>query len=45
METTKEKILKEAGKLFSEFGFSDVSMENIAKKLNITKEPLFQSKL
>jgi len=33
METTKEKILKEAGKLFSEFGFSDVSMEILSKNL------------
>jgi TetR/AcrR family transcriptional regulator len=41
METTKEKILKEASKLFSEFGFSGVSMENIAKKLNITKTALY----
>jgi TetR/AcrR family transcriptional regulator len=41
MEKTKEKILKEASKLFSEFGFSGVSMENIAKKLNITKAALY----
>jgi len=41
MEKTKEKILKEASKLFSEFGFSGVSMENIAKKLKITKAALY----
>jgi AcrR family transcriptional regulator len=41
METPKEKILKEAGKLFSEFGFSGVSMESIAKKLKITKAALY----
>ncbi len=41
MVSTKEKILKEAGKLFSDFGFSGVSMKSIAKKLNITKAALY----
>jgi len=43
----REKILREASKLFSEFGFSGTSMRDIAKSLNITKAALyyhFQSK-
>ena len=41
MPNLKQKILKEAAKLFSEFGFLGVSMEDIAKKLDITKAALY----
>lgn len=41
MEKLKQKILKEASKLFSEFGFFGVSMEDIAQKLNISKAALY----
>lgn len=41
MRKSKQRILKEASKLFSKFGFSGVSMGNIAKKLGITKAALY----
>jgi len=41
MVTTKRKILKTASQLFSEFGFSAVSMQKIAQKLRITKPALY----
>lgn len=41
MEKTKQKILKVATNLFSEFGFLGVSMEDIAKKVGITKAGLY----
>jgi len=41
MQQSRKKILKTASKLFSEFGFLGVSMETIAKKLNITKAALY----
>jgi len=34
---SKERVLSAASELFSEFGFLGVSMEDIAKRLNITK--------
>ena len=41
MSNLKQKILKEAAKLFSEFGFLGVSMEDIAKKLGTSKTALY----
>jgi AcrR family transcriptional regulator len=41
MPNLKQKILKEAAKLFSEFGFLGVSMEDIAKKLGTSKTALY----
>ncbi len=41
MQQSRRKILKTASELFSEFGFLGVSMETIAKKLNITKAALY----
>ena len=41
MRQSRRKILKTASELFSEFGFLGVSMETIAKKLNITKAALY----
>jgi len=41
MANLKQKILKEASKLFSDFGYLGVSMEDIAKKLGITKAALY----
>jgi len=41
MKSSKQKILKGASDLFSEFGFLGVSMEDIAKKLGITKAALY----
>lgn len=39
--TSKKSILKAAGELFSKFGFVEVSMNDIAKSLNITKAALY----
>ena len=41
MPNLKQKISKEAAKLFSEFGFLGVSMEDIAKKLGTSKTALY----
>ncbi len=41
MTKSKQRILKVASDLFSEFGFLGVSMEDIAKRLNITKAALY----
>ena len=41
MANLKQKILKTASKLFSEFGFLGVSMEDIAKKLGTSKAALY----
>lgn len=41
MRKSKQRILKEASKLFSDFGFLGVSMDNIAKKLQISKAALY----
>jgi AcrR family transcriptional regulator len=41
MRKLKQKILKTASELFSEFGFLGVSMGDIAKKLGITKAALY----
>ena len=41
MTKSKQRILKIASELFSEFGFLGVSMGDIAKKLNITKAALY----
>lgn len=41
MDNSKKSIINEAGKLFSEFGFLGVSMEDIARKLGITKAALY----
>ena len=41
MPNLKEKILKTASKLFSDFGFLGVSMEDIAKKLGTSKAALY----
>ena len=41
MQKSKQKILKVASELFSEFGFLGVSMEDIAKHLGITKAALY----
>ena len=41
MANLKRKILKTASKLFSEFGFLGVSMEDIAKKLGTSKAALY----
>ena len=41
MTKTKQRILKTASELFSEFGFLGVSMEDIAQRLNITKAALY----
>jgi len=41
MSKSKQRILNTASKLFSEFGFLGVSMEDIAKHLNITKAGLY----
>jgi len=41
MADLKQKILKTASKLFSEFGFLGVSMEDIAKKLGTSKAALY----
>ncbi|MCD6410486.1 TetR/AcrR family transcriptional regulator, partial [bacterium] len=41
MQQSRRKILKTASDLFSEFGFLGVSMDTIAKKLNITKAALY----
>jgi len=38
---SKQRILKTASSLFSEFGFLGVSMEDIAKKLYISKAALY----
>lgn len=38
---SKQRILKTASKLFSEFGFLGVSMMDIAKRLNVTKASLY----
>jgi len=39
--SSRQRILKTASELFSEFGFLGVSMEDIAKRLNITKAALY----
>ncbi len=39
--TTKETILKTAGRLFSQRGYFGVSMQNIADELSITKAALY----
>jgi AcrR family transcriptional regulator len=41
MSKSKQRILNIASKLFSEFGFLGVSMEDIARRLNITKAGLY----
>jgi AcrR family transcriptional regulator len=41
MSKSKQRILNTASNLFSEFGFLGVSMEDIAKHLNITKAGLY----
>jgi len=41
MLNLKQKILKEAAKLFSDFGFLGVSMEDIAKKLGTSKAAIY----
>ena len=41
MSKSKQRILNTASKLFSEFGFLGVSMEDIAKRLDITKAGLY----
>lgn len=38
---SRQHILKIASELFSEFGFLGVSMEDIAKRLNVTKPALY----
>ena len=38
---TKEKILESAKKLFSDYGYSSVSMSEIAKEVKITKAALY----
>jgi len=38
---SKQRILKTASNLFSEFGFLGVSMMDIAKRLNVTKASLY----
>jgi AcrR family transcriptional regulator len=38
---SRQRILNTASGLFSEFGFSGVSMETIAKKLDITKPAIY----
>lgn len=38
---TKKYIIAAARRFFSEYGYSDVSMSDIAKKLNITKAALY----
>ncbi len=39
--STKEKILESAKKLFSDYGYSAVSMSEIAKEVKITKAALY----
>jgi AcrR family transcriptional regulator len=39
--STKEKILESAKKLFSDYGYSSVSMSEIAKEVKITKAALY----
>lgn len=39
--SSKKSIIKEARKLFSEFGFLGVSMEDIASSLGVTKAALY----
>lgn len=41
MTKSKQRILKIASELFSDFGFAGVSMEDIAKHLGITKAALY----
>jgi AcrR family transcriptional regulator len=41
VQDTKKQIIKIAGQLFSEFSYLGVSMNDIAKKLNITKAALY----
>lgn len=41
MSKSKQRILNIASRLFSEFGFLGVSMEDIAEHLNITKAGLY----
>jgi len=41
ISSSKESILNAASELFSEFGFLGVSMEDIAKRLDITKAALY----
>ena len=41
MSKSKQRILNIASKLFSEFGFLGVSMEDIARRLDITKAGLY----
>ncbi len=41
IKDTKEYILDTARKLFSDFSYLEVSMEDIAKKLNITKPAIY----
>ncbi len=41
MTKSKQRILKIASELFSEFGFLGVSMEDIARRLGITKAALY----
>jgi len=41
LENTKKNILETARRLFSEFSYFGVSMNDIAKKLNITKAALY----
>jgi len=41
IQNTKKNIIEIARGLFSEFGYLGVSMEDIAKKLNITKAALY----
>lgn len=40
-QDTKEKILKDAGELFSQRGYFSVSMQNIADKVGISKPALY----
>ena len=41
ISNSKESILNAASELFSEFGFLGVSMEDIAKRLDVTKAALY----
>ena len=43
--STKEKILESAKKLFSDYGYSSVSMSEIAKEVKITKKTLQKTRL
>lgn len=41
VKKSKQDIINSASELFSEFGFWGVSMESIAKKLNLTKPAIY----